>query len=154
MLSGGEILRAIATKNTLSRRQKYYTGFVDIDLSQPVGRQWTISIRPTEQNYFLWMGVVATQGLRAANGTAPTFNGNPTLGISYKVGGEQITLSPRPTVVATVTSPFLCQYFDRSEYILLYGSEQIQATLTQNYVSTTTQRFKLTLCGIEYSPKG
>ena len=153
MITGGEILRAIATKNTLGRRFKVHTAFVDVDPTLAVGRQFTTVARFAANKLFLWTGTVVTAYTRAATVTAPT-SVIVTQGLTTVLLPDGTRRSAAPGLTASFISPEGNRYSDNTEYVLFEGDERVQFTFTQNYTTTINRRLTVCLMGTEYDPKG
>jgi len=153
MITGGEILRAIATKNTLGRRFKVHSAFVDIDPTLAVGRQFTTVARFVGGKLFLWTGTVISGFTRAAT-AAPPVNVVVNQGLTTVLLPDGSRRNTVPGNTTSFTASEGNRYTDNTEYVLFEGDERVQFTFTQNYTATVNRRVTVCMMGIEYDPKG
>jgi hypothetical protein len=143
----GEILRAILTENSRTRRQKFYTSRIPLPANRFVGQTTSADLQFTQGRYFLWTSLAVNSN--DGGGPVPTNWGLQlrrvssardyfaSAALAWSIAGRSIAL---PSGNAT------------GEYELFEGDEVMRITIRDNYTDVNPHFAYVTLGGIEYIP--
>lgn len=148
MIGGGEELRAIATANTKTRKQKHYTTVIDFGINPAIGFQVTGSITFERTARFLWTGTTITcmrTNFAARRDLVPT-----TYLVEFSMPSSGFRPQNVPQIGASVFSDRINEVSDFHEYALFEGNEVLNITLTYTVNPALSTSVYVTLIGIEY----
>ncbi len=148
MIGGGEILRAIATSSTKTRKQKYYTTTMNFSALPGVGTTISNRVVFEKNTSFLWMSCTVT-AMRAGVGNSRTLvPADYLVDFELTATGQKLQLDDQ--LAMSVFSERVNEVSDFQEYYLFDSNESLTVNLTTTVNSAFLTNVYVTLSGVEY----